>query len=283
MLNNREVSVIFWLSVFIVWALSQKNIRESIFNIVKVFFEKKIIIPILLAVLYASLIIYVLSEVKLWNNLLIKDTIYWFLGTALILMINSNKANQDDRYFRKIFLKSLGAVVAFEFIINLYPFSLITEIILVPFLTFIIMLITVAEMNKEHDQVRRILSYFLTFISVYIIYFIISNIINDFDGFATINNLRTFILPPILSIGFLPFIYIMALWIKYDEIFIRLKIGLDKDVKLARFAKRKIFRFCHLNLRKINEFSRTNRAELMRIKSKADILDIIQQFNSNNA
>lgn len=89
---------------------------------------------------YVLLIIYFLYEIKFWNPTLLKETIFWYFGVAFISLVNANKVNQDEEYFKKIFKDNLKLIVILELITTFYSFSLIVELILVPLLLIITML-----------------------------------------------------------------------------------------------------------------------------------------------
>lgn len=282
-LNNREIAILFWLVVFFIWASLSKDVRASMFQVLKIFFSPKIISSVIAMIINVSLIIFIFYKVELWNSSLIKDTIYWFLGTAFILLMNTNKANQDEQYFRKVLLENLTFIIGLEFIINLYSFSLIVELFLIPIVTFIAMMVTFVEINEEYAQVKKILYFVSGIIGIYLLLFAFSNIISNFSSFANINNLRVFLLPPALTFAFLPFIYFFALLMAYENVFIHLRFGPNKNKKLIRTTKQKIFKTCYFNLRKLNKFSKKHAIYLKNINNGKDALDLIQQFEAETA
>jgi hypothetical protein len=87
-----------------------------------------------------------------------------------------------------------------------------------------------------------------------------------------------FILPhPGLYVISAPTVYLMALLMKYEDIFVRIDI-LNKDPEVARYAKRKIFTSFHVNLRKLNRWSKEVR--MIRVSNRADVLALIQNSKS---
>jgi hypothetical protein len=279
--NNREKAIIIWLLIFIVWALLQKNIRNSILDVLKALLQKKILAVLVVMLLYVGLVIFLFYKIQLWGVFLIKDTVFWVLGTAFVLLMNANKATQDEHYFRKILLDNLKLILILEFIINFYTFNLWVEIILMPFLFVIVATGAVAETKKEYLPVKKVIDSILAIFGISLMVFAFYSIFSDYQNFVTTDNLRTFLLPPLLTFTFLPFVYFFALYMAYENIFVRLDIFLKNNKKLAKFAKRKIFTLCFVNLRKLNKFSNENTGEFMKLNNKNDVLNIIQQFNKN--
>ena len=98
--NNREWSILIWVSLFLLWAISRKEIRDSFHDVLRAFFQIKIIIPTALLAIYAFGSIVLLSKIGYWEYSLLKDTVIWFLGVAFIMLVNSVKASEEDGYFK---------------------------------------------------------------------------------------------------------------------------------------------------------------------------------------
>jgi len=278
LLNKREKAIIIWLVIFLVWVLSQKTIRNSIFGVLKALFQKKIFIVIVAMLLYVGLVVLFFYRIQLWDSSLIKDTIFW-VGVAFILLMNANKATQDEHYFKKILLDNLKLILVIEFIVNLYVFSLWVEIILMPLLFVIVVMGVVVEMKKEYMSVKKIIDFTLVTFGIFLIIFALFNIFSGYQSFATSDNLRALILPPLLTLAYMPFLYFFALLMAYENLFVRLDIFLKKDKNLAKFTKRKILTLCFVNLGKLNKFAKENTQEFMKLDDKNDVLSMILQFN----
>jgi len=290
LLNNREKAIIFWLLfcllIFLVWLLYpatlKKDIRTSIIDVLKVLFQKEIVAILTAMLFYVALIVFLFYKIKLWNISLITDTVFWFFGTAFVLLFNL-LSNKEDKYFKKILLDSLKLVLVLEFIVNLYVFSLFVELVIMPILSFVVIMSIVAGTKKEYMTVKKLMDFILGIFGIYLIVFALSNIIAGFQAFATINNLRTFLLPLFLTIAFLPLIYFLLLYMAYDSIFVRLRGGSSKNGRLIKFTKLRIFQTCFVNLKKLNRFLNKYATRLMGISNEKDVTDIIQQFKNERA
>jgi len=278
-LNGREKAVIVWFLIFLFWALSQKNIRTSMLGVLKAFFQKKIITVFLAMFVYIFFIILLFSKLQIWNASLTKDTGFWILGSAFVLLMNVNNATQDDHHFKKILIDNLKLILVLEFIITLYSFDFWIEMLFVPVMFLIVTMGAVAEIKKEYLPVKKLIDYILSFIGIFLIIFAISKVIGDYQGFLTANNLRSFVLPPLMTLAYIPFLYIFALIMAYEMLFVRLDIFLKNDKKLAGFAKQKIFRLCFLNLGKLNRFAKESTSDLLNLRDKNGILNLVERFN----
>lgn len=247
--NNREIALLFYLFIFICWALTQKSIRKSIWNLIKALFEKHIFLSILALTIYVSVIIYGLYKIKIWDFGLIKDTIYWTFGTGFILMMNSNDAIKEDNYIKKVITENIKVLMIVEFIVGLYVFGIITEFILMPIMILLSMMLGYTEAYEEQNKQLKdaLLKVFGVIGIIYLIYSGIK-IYQHFKEFASYDNLRAFTFPIIMTFLFIPFAYLFALYIHYENLMIRVKFSLKNNKKLYKFATKRILISVNFNL-----------------------------------
>jgi hypothetical protein len=84
------------------------------------------------AALYCAGILAVADELGVWETSAAKETVYWFLGTALVLAGHAMKARPDPDYARTLLRRALRVAIAIEFIVNFYVFPLGVELVFVP-------------------------------------------------------------------------------------------------------------------------------------------------------
>ena len=144
-----------------------------------------------------------------------------------------------------------------------------------PILIFLAMINAFSETDKKYEVVNQFTTVVLAVIGYgFIVFAVIKTIINYRD-FLSLSSLHSFLLPIILTLTFIPFTYFMALYMRYENIFFRMKL-LIKDPELVRYAKRNIFRIGKLNLKKVNALSKV--LGPMKFESKDDILRTLQKF-----
>ena len=68
--------------------------------------------------------------------------------------------------------------------------------------------------------------------------------------------------------------YIIALYMQYENLFVRIELA-NKDSHITRYAKRKILLTYHINLPKLNRFSKS--ARRLRMSSKNDVLALMNE------
>ena len=252
--NNREISFAIWLFIIVIFSLIKKDIRISLSNVIKTFFGKKIFSAYLIMSIYVFLLLLILYNLKFWNFNLLKETIFWYLGVAFVSFIYANKVNQNEYYFKNLLKDNLKLIVVLEFITTLYSFSLIIEFFLVPILLFLGMLSAFTEVFQGFRQIKKIIDSLISIVGLCILLFALYKIITSFNSFANEDNLTSFLLAPVLTFLFIPFIYFFALLMSYEMFFVRLGFFI-KDKQELKYAKWIILFSFNFRLRHLNKFS----------------------------
>lgn len=222
LLSNREISILIWAFLTLtILILSSKGSFGNLLSVVKALFSKKFIPFYATFGIYFFIIISILSKFSIWEFSLYKDFIYWFLTTGIVLFFNSNNL-KGYKDFTKVILTAISLTIILEFIIGFYNFSLVWELILIPIVTFISLLSLVAEMKKDDRNtkiVANILKNILSFIGLGIFIYCIYQLTINYKDFFTLSNLKSFLLPPLFTLLFLPLVYFTVLYIKYERAF----------------------------------------------------------------
>jgi|AntAceMinimDraft_17_1070374.scaffolds.fasta_scaffold32964_2 hypothetical protein len=276
--NNREISLGLWFIVFLVWVLSQKKISGSIFSLIKIIFSKALLRINLLMLLYLSVILLLLYRINFWRFSLLKDTIYWISGVAFIMLMNASKAYTEPYFFKKTLLDNLKFVLILEFVVNFYSYNLIWELILLPFVVLLVGMNVVSELEKDHLVVKKMTTAILSIIGIIYTIGAIYQVFSNLTDFLLYDNLRSLLFPAIMICFYLPFIYLIALFMQYETLFSRISIRISENKKLLRFVKFQVFKCSHFNLKKLTRFAKS--VPVYNFYSREDILDYVQKFNN---
>lgn len=279
-LNGREEAVAVWLIVALVWALTRAEIRSSLASVAAVFIRPKVSGPVLAGVGYSAVVVWVLSAFGFWATWMVKDTIFWFLGTALVLKLQT--AGKDARFFKKIVRDVLAVGVVIQFVVNLYAFPLYVELWLVPLVFSAGACLALAQSEPRYELARRAIEVFVVAIGLLLLSFSIGDILGDLETFTSLNTVRAFLLAPVLTVAFLPFLFLFALVAAYELVFMRLDHALRKngladgrDHWALRLA---VVRACGLRLSRVNRFSPTVMPKLYAADSTEDVRAAVDDF-----
>lgn len=269
--SNREIATAIWLGIFLAFALTKKPVREALLQVVKVFFQWKILTLVAFMILYTAGIVWLLYVTNLWNVALLKDTIIWFCFSDAALAFSILSSQHEENVFSRTLSDNVKVVVVLEFLVNTYTFSLPVELALVPFATFVAMMDVIARADARYSAVAKITTGLQAVIGVAILIVAVVKAVANFESLQTVDSIRQVLLAPVLSVLFAPLIYFMLLYTKYDLLFIRLGMGSEMDRSVKRYARRRLIRYLGMNVQKVNTFIRAHALDLMRIKSREDV------------
>lgn len=247
--STRELSILIWIGIGLIAIMFSSNMHEGLGGVLKILFGTTIVIILSTLMVYVGLILFLLYKLELWNFLLLKDTLFWFFTTALVLLFNINKAKTSG-YFKNIIKENLKWAIAVEFIVNFYTFSLLKELVLVPSMIFLASIQAVASIDKKNIQVSKLLGNILSVIGILLIAFIVYKTFTNYQEIFTFHTLFSFLLPPFLTVLLIPFLYLLALYMNYEELFVRIKF-LTNDNKRKQLLKREILLVANLNLNRL--------------------------------
>jgi hypothetical protein len=208
--SNREISLFIWLGIFILFVLTQKSMRNSLKDFVKLLFGKYFLTIYLTLGIYLFGVFSLLKAIGLWTSADIKDSFFWLFSVAFFLVFSLNKANNSN-YFKEILIDTIKMIAILEFVINFYNFSLVTELILLPILIFIVMLQAFVGLDSKNSQVAKLLTNLMAIFGFGLLIYSSYQMANGYSDFFKLGTLHSFILPITLTILFLPYLYCLSL------------------------------------------------------------------------
>ena len=220
--SNREISIVTWSIIcIIILIFSQRKDLKQIENLFKMVFNKYFVAIYFTIAIYFYFIISYLNRNGIWEMSLYKDFIFWFLTSALVMVFNvSSLKNFKD--FKLVILKLFSITLFSEFLIGFFNFSLLGELILIPTVTFISLLYFYADYNKEKEgylTVSKFLNSLLSIVGISILIYVVYKIITNGKDLLSIFNLKSFIFSPLFTLFFIPIVYLIVVFMKYEDIF----------------------------------------------------------------
>lgn len=241
--NNREIALGFWLIAGILWAAFNASVRASFGDVWKAFCSPKILVPLGLMAAYITVLVFGLSEAGLWGWAQLKNTVLWSLSVAAVSLFRVPKIAEDEHYFWHAIRDNFKVIAVLEFVIAFYTLPLWAELLLVPIATILVGMQVVAQGKAEYAPARLLIDWLLTALGGGLVVFAGYKLVTDFGSFAQAGTLSDFALPIALTLLFLPFLYVLALYVSYENAFARLNLTFHEP-PLRHYAKRTaLFRF----------------------------------------
>ena len=255
-LSTREWATLIWGCIFMLYVLCHREIRKSLWNVIVIFFDKKLRILWEIILLYVLTITMVFCYLPIWENIYIKDIIIWFLFSGLIYCMNAVSSEADETYIKKIFKDNLKFTMILEFFMSTFTFNIWIELAIIPVITIITVMNVIAERKEEYKNVHKLLDSVLAIAGFWIFYETIKIGINEYKQLNIINTLVSFIIPIAYLILIIPLEYALELYSKYELLFLRMTFKEEKDKKTKIRHRVAVICSCRISVRRVLLFQR---------------------------
>lgn len=271
-LNNREIATAIWLIIFLVGMLFVPNVRSAMLRCVQIAFNKYIFGMLALMCLYIYICVLLLSEVGMWDISLLKDTVFWFFISGVVLVFDAvTLADKDGPIFKKILIDNFRAVVLLEFVANFYTFPLPIELVFLPTMVFIVVLAAVASTDSKYSSVAKLMGWIQGFIGFGLLVIVFRNAITHPNEIVGLTALKQFVLPILLTFLFLPFIYCSIFYAAYESLFNRINFAFKSRMDLKYHTRKRVFEECRFSVTRLRTLSRELSPAVWSMQSQSDI------------
>lgn len=277
-LDNRELAICVWITIFLIWVLRAHGVRESLKDLLASAFKIQILSTLFLAISYLVVINICLFYVGLWTVGQLKVSIFWLIFVGIKEISDISKISQDPKQLRAFTVAHLKLSLALDFFINLYGFPFFVELIFVPFMALISGLFFFAQNEEKYQQVEKLISWVMVVIVVGILSYEVYMLVNNFNKIAHKDTIRNFILPIIYPILFVPFLWLLSIYVAYEGVFARLEFILGNK-QLSEKAKYRLAFSFRTNISQLNDWFRYARSK--DISSLGELEETIRMFSNS--
>lgn len=223
MFNTREIAYMIWGTLLLIVLLFSKKNRLSLINLLKAFFCKQFIYVYVIALTYLFICVWILSNIKIWDASLIKETVFWFLFVALPLMYKATMINSFKKFVKQVVQPLVAFSVIFEYIFALHTLDWWIEILMVPIALLIGGILAFSERKPEYNQVHKVVTDLLILIVLASLAAVSIHLFYHYSDYLNRLTAMKFITPLCLSLMFVPFLYAIAMFMHYETAFVTLK------------------------------------------------------------
>jgi len=277
-LSNREISIIFWFLVFsgyVLFSSNMQEVRRSLILVLKGFFHIKILLVLFFLSTYMCLSVYGLYLINLWDSSQIKNTVIWYFSIGIFSLFKIISEKKTGNFFKNLLMDFLKISALIEFLINFYSLNLVSEIIVVPIFVLLGGLQAFSQSKDEYKQVAKVINGILIVSGLLLFVHAINNISSDYKGFFKKETFQDFYTPLLLTIEYIPFLYIMSIYVAYEQSFLRLKHFI-KNPEILKYSKMyAIFKF-HIRTTLLDRWY--SLLSIYQIENKSDVKNSISEI-----
>ncbi len=277
-LTTREWATLLWGMLLMVWMLSHKNIRDSLKMVIQTFFNDKLRILWEIIFLYILIITVIFSYFPFWNIVYIKDVLIWLVFSGLIFCMNAVSRESDEGYVRKNLKENLKITIIAEFFISTFTFNIWIELTIIPIIAITITLDVIAERDKEHQAVHKLLQSVLAIFGFCILFGTIQVCVEEYRELNISDTFISFMIPIVYLFLIVPLEYALELYSKYEMLFMRMAFKEPEDKKIQKSHRWRVLRICKLSVYRVLLFQRKFWCKMYRRMSEDEFLDLLEEF-----
>jgi hypothetical protein len=213
-LNSREDAGLIWAAIFLAFLIYKSPRLVGLpFSILWLALKPPLLFLFGGAAVYCAGILAAASELGAWHTSAAKETVYWFIGTGLILAGHATKEQPGPDYARTLLGRAFRIAIFIEFVVNLSVFPLAIELVFVPVVSLFII---VDAWNQGQSQADPRLVRFadrglVTFGWLVLLSAALQIGLHSGDVF-TRETFERLLVVPALTIAFTPFLLLIAWW-----------------------------------------------------------------------
>lgn len=274
--STREIAIALWWGFALTWLLTHSIVRGSLSRVIR-----SLLAPVFLklgaVVLVATAAsVWILYAGGFWNIGLLKETVYWFLFSALVIAGRSLSKTTDGSFLQAYVEDHIQIIVVLEALIAAHTFSLPVELVLVPLVTVLAMMQAIAQSRDELRPAEATVTVLLAGLAVGVLSSTAWNVVQNPGGLMDGSLASRALLPVILSAMFMPTAFLLSLYSGYENLFIPLRIGPEKPLELQRRARWALVRRLGVRRHLVWQAARNWRGPLMRLRSEQELRDLLE-------
>jgi hypothetical protein len=267
-LTNREIAALVWLAVFFGSAMLRPSVRSSFRGVLRAAGHPAIIVSLVWLFSYVGLLVFFGYEFGVWTPNMTKHTLIWLLGPALVLVANLARAWEEERFFRITAKGTLAASAVLAVVVNFCILSLPAELVLQPFLAFLVMAEVFAPSRDEFRQAKRLIDFLLGLAGFALFACGVTRLVRGSMAEGISAAAGELLLPAALTVAVLPFVFALALYAAYESTFARVRIITRNETSTWKAVRGRLAIIAALHFR-VREVGRLN-LEIARDAANAD-------------
>jgi hypothetical protein len=210
-LNSREDAILLWtLALLCFVTYKDAGWLRLAWEPIRVLFGSKLFLVFGFAALYSGAIVLLAQKLRLWHTSSLKETVYWFVGSAVVLVSSATSATPGWQYLRDILSRALSLTLLIAFLVNFYVFPLGYELVLLFLIAVFTMGRAAAPLVPNSNQTVRIMDRALGVIGLYLLVTFAVRAAFDPGGLFTQQTAERFFVVPILTLALVPYLLAVA-------------------------------------------------------------------------
>ncbi len=210
-LNSREKAIIIWAAMLVSFAAYKSDgLGSSLGAVLRSIFLTKLAFLFGAAAAYCAAFVLAGNKLGLWHTSAIKETVYWFFGSGVVLTGSAVTARDDPDFVRKLVRRAVRFTLIVEFLVAFYVFPLAVELLIVPFILLFVGVQVVAENDPTLASAKLVTDAVLITFGFGLMLWVAVEAATSPHALLTRENAEDLLLAPVLTLAFVPYLQLVS-------------------------------------------------------------------------
>lgn len=217
-LTTREWAALIWVLGLVVAAIATPFVRRSFAPLLLLllrFWQLQLALAAFLG--WAALVCYIGGQFGAWHTALLKDTVAWIVVYGFASVLSATRAAKEEHFFRRAALAALSVSALMQFVLNLHTFHLLAELVLLPTVTFLLLLEAVAGRDPRTRPVQNLVNGVLVIVGLWVVVATARGLVDSWRGINPEETGLAFAFSVWFPLAMLPFVYALSLLMAYES------------------------------------------------------------------
>lgn len=251
--STREIAFITVISTLALIVTLIVRPKKELLDSIKSLAVIKVLAPSITYITYILLIFFLGLQNGLWADNLFGTLFMWFISIGIASFLLAREAHKKN-IFKEIICKPFGIMIGFTYLGGVYTFPIGIEIFCCVLYLLMIGIFSYWHSKNIYIKAKVILGILIfSLLSINFLYSLITFVENPNNDIAII--VGKAMLPIIMTIAIIPFIYLFAVYMAYEDLFSMISYLSPEDTKFITYLA--LISVCKLNFRKIRKFRKS--------------------------
>lgn len=283
-LSSREWAIVTWIIIYLCFTIFVLKVDFT--DILKSFFNKKLNILWISILLYNLFITIILSYSRYWNNIYIKDIIFWVVFSCVVSTINIFDRKKEKVSFKNLILTNITVSALIEFILSELTLSYYLELFLIGIFLPINFLFLVSQTKLEYKATENVLKKILTLLNLIFFVYILRELYRSFNFLLSQETWFKFIIPLLYSVLCCPLYYAFVILNDYEKVSHKIQdhFVLENDIDrkyINKLKRRKLLITCCLVHKKYIYFDKEFSKKMRLSNTKEEVNETMREFEES--
>lgn len=280
-LSSREWAIVTWIIIYL--CITIFVLKVDFTDVLKSFFNKKLNILWTTILLYNLFITIILSYSRYWNNIYIKDVVFWVVFSCITSTISVFDQKKIFS-FKNLILTNITVSALIEFILSELTLSYYLELFLIGIFIFMYFLYLFSQTSLEYKTAENVLKKFLSLLNFIFFVYILRELYKSFNFLLSQETWFKFIIPLLYSILCSLLYYIFIILNDYEKICCKIQDHFVWENEIDRkyinkLKRKKLLTSCGLKHKKYIYFDSEFSKKMRLANTKDEVNMIIREFN----